>query len=93
MFVMHTLLLFDSKSTLVNAMIGVRPSSGSGLAKAHDRAGWTDSIHFYSLGKKPPITILSDLPGYGHAVASSYEMKQWRIMSKSYLSTRPVLSR
>lgn len=50
------------------------------------------NVHLIQLGKKPPKMTLVDLPGYGHAVADSIQMKQWKIMSKSYLSGRSVLS-
>ena len=53
------------KSTLVNAMVGVLPKKGP--ASVSERAGWTDQICFYQLGKKPPLLVLADLPGYGHA--------------------------
>jgi GTP-binding protein len=82
----------SGKSTLVNAMIGVRPNSQGGLAKAHERAGWTDEVYFYALGKRPPVLTLADLPGYGHAVASVSDVRRWKILSRSYLSQRTVLS-
>lgn len=81
----------SGKSTLVNAMAGVRPSSGT-LASVSDRAGWTDQICFYQLGKKPPVLNLADLPGYGHAVARPQEIKRWKVMTRDYLGNRKVLS-
>lgn len=39
----------SGKSTLVNAMCGVKPKKGP--AGISDRAGWTDQICFYRLGK------------------------------------------
>jgi len=83
----------SGKSTLVNAMIGVRPNSQGGLAKAHERAGWTDEVFFYALGKRPPVLTLADLPGYGHAVASTSDIRRWKVLSRSYLSQRVILSR
>jgi GTP-binding protein len=80
----------SGKSTLVNAMAGVKASSGP--ASVSDRAGWTDRICFYQLGKKPPVLNLADFPGYGHAVASSQEIKQWKIMTRNYIQTRAVLT-
>jgi hypothetical protein len=41
------------KSTLVNAMIGISPRKG--VASVSDRAGWTDQVCFYKLGKRPPV--------------------------------------
>lgn len=58
-----------------------------------DRAGWTDQICFYQVGKKPPLLILADLPGYGHAVATSEDQKAWKLMTRDYLGHRVVLSR
>ena len=80
----------SGKSTLVNAMAGVKASSGP--ASVSDRAGWTDQICFYQLGKKPPVLNLADLPGYGHAVARSQEIKRWKLMTRDYMQTRRVLS-
>jgi len=40
------------------------------------------------LGKKPPVLILADLPGYGHAVASSEDKAAWKAMTRDYLATR-----
>lgn len=80
----------SGKSTLVNAIAGLLPRKGP--ASVSDRAGWTDLICFYQLGKRPPVLILADMPGYGHAVASSLEKKQWKIMIKDYVQSRIVLS-
>ena len=79
------------KSTLVNAMAGLQPRRGP--ASVSDRAGWTDLVCFYQLGKKPPVLVLADMPGYGHAVASALDKKAWRLMVKDYLRRRPVLAR
>ena len=80
------------KSTLVNALTGTTPSKGK--ASVSDRAGWTDQICFYQLGKRPPVMTLVDLPGYGHAVASEQHKQQWQRMIRSYLGgERLVLSR
>jgi ribosome biogenesis GTP-binding protein YsxC/EngB len=80
----------SGKSTLVNAMVGISPQKGP--ASVSDRAGWTDQLCFFQLGKKPPILTAVDLPGYGHAVATSHDMARWRAMTSSYLLNRPVLS-
>ena len=80
----------NGKSTLVNAMIGVAPRLGP--ASVSDRAGWTDQICFYRLGKRPPKLTLVDLPGYGHAVAKPADMKFWKLMTRSYLGGRLCLS-
>lgn len=72
------------KSTLVNALAGLHPRAGP--AGVSERAGWTDYISFYQIGKKPPVLTLADLPGYGHAVASLSVTKEWKRMTKDYLS-------
>lgn len=82
----------SGKSTLVNAMIGASPTKG--IASVSDRAGWTDQICFYQVGKKPPVLTLVDLPGYGHAIATEYDRKQWIDMTRDYLGgSRPILAR
>lgn len=81
----------SGKSTLVNAISGLLPRKGP--ASVSDRAGWTDLICFYQLGKRPPRLILADMPGYGHAVASALEKKHWKAMVRDYVQTRPVLAR
>lgn len=123
------------KSSLVNAVAGLAPKRG--LARVSDRAGWTDAIFFYQLGKKPPVLTMvrifhihmrypgterafymaghephrekrvprwilncyfpllftqADLPGYGHAVASTQQKRRWRKLTRDYLTTRSVLS-
>ena len=79
------------KSTLVNGIAGLHPKKGP--ASVSDRAGWTDQICFYQLGKKPPILIMADLPGYGHSVSTPLMRANWKAMTRDYLSTRIVLSR
>lgn len=44
------------KSTLINALAGIEPKRGP--ASVSDRAGWTEKIEFYRIGKKPPILTL-----------------------------------
>ncbi|GAB5035748.1 gtp-binding protein [Nannochloropsis oceanica] len=78
------------KSSLVNAVAGMAPRRG--LARVSDRAGWTDAVFFYQLGKKPPVLTLADLPGYGHAVASMQQKRRWRDMTNDYFMSRKVLT-
>eukprot|EP00605_Chrysophyceae_sp_TOSAG23-4_P000357 GSChrysophyteH1.ASY1.ANO1.404.1 assembled CDS len=80
----------SGKSTLVNAMVGVTAQKGP--AGTSDRAGWTDQICFYQLGKRPPVLTVADLPGYGHAVASTKDTRFWNAITRNYLLTRPNLS-
>jgi GTP-binding protein EngB required for normal cell division len=44
------------KSTLINALVGAE--AGKGPAKVSDRAGWTNAINFFQVGKKPPVMTL-----------------------------------
>jgi GTP-binding protein len=81
----------SGKSTLINALIGVPPRLGP--ANISDRAGWTDAISFYQLGKRPPIMTVVDFPGYGHAIATVTEKNLWHRMIENYLRSRPILSR
>lgn len=81
----------SGKSTLVNALAGIHPRHGP--AGVSDRAGWTDLICFYQLGKLPPILNLVDLPGYGHAIATSKAVKDWGGMIQKYFTNRYVISR
>ncbi len=78
------------KSSLVNAVAGMAPRRG--VARVSDRAGWTDAVFFYQLGKKPPVLTLADLPGYGHAVASVQQKRRWKAMTNDYFASRRVLS-
>ncbi|CAM9152166.1 unnamed protein product [Ectocarpus sp. 8 AP-2014] len=47
------------KSTLVNALSGIHPRRGP--ASTSDRAGWTDLVGFYQVGKKPPVLTLASV--------------------------------
>ena len=49
--------------------------------------------HHCQLGKKPPLFTISDLPGYGHAVATNDEKRFWKTMIRDYLGTRQIISR
>ena len=49
--------------------------------------------HLCQLGKKPPLFTISDLPGYGHAVATNDEKRFWKTMIRDYLGTRQIISR
>ena len=44
------------KSSLINALSGMAPKRG--VARVSDRAGWTDAIFFYQIGKKPPLITM-----------------------------------
>ncbi len=75
----------SGKSSLLNALAGIAPKRGP--AGVCDRAGWTDCVNFYRVGRKPPVMIFVDLPGYGHAAAATKALKRsWYHMIWSYLS-------
>lgn len=80
----------SGKSTLINALSGLVPRTGP--ASVSDRAGWTDQICFYRVGKRPPVLTLVDFPGYGHAVATARDRRGWTEMIRDYVSDRDVLS-
>eukprot|EP01040_Poterioochromonas_malhamensis_P013256 gene13256-14559_t len=79
------------KSTLVNALIGVLPRTGP--AGVSDRAGWTNRVYYYRLGRKPPVMTLVDFPGYGFAVADENQKLQWQRMTKLYLKYRLIMTK
>ena len=74
------------KSSLVNAITGLGHKKGP--AGVSDRAGWTDQICFYQLGKRPPKFTLVDFHGYGFAVASPEQKRRWKKMTLNYLESR-----
>lgn len=53
------------KSSLLNALTGIKPSFGTAATSA--RAGWTKSIQFYEINfaDRPPFMTFVDFPGYG----------------------------
>jgi GTP-binding protein len=73
------------KSSLINALTGRK-----GLARASNTPGRTQQINFFDLGG---ILYLTDLPGYGYAVASKEKVHAWNEMVRSYLRTRSTLKR
>lgn len=80
----------SGKSTLINALSGLIPRTGP--ASVSDRAGWTDQICFYRVGKRPPLLTLVDFPGYGHAVATANDRRAWTEMIRDYIVNRQILS-
>lgn len=81
----------SGKSTLANALAGINPKNGP--AGVSDRAGWTDLVCFYQLGKLPPVLNIVDLPGYGHAIANVKAVHDWSLMIRRYFTNRHVISR
>ena len=79
------------KSTLLNALAGLGASNGP--ARVSDRAGWTDALFWYQMGKRPPVLTLVDLPGYGHAVADHRTVAAWGSACDDFLTRRVELAR
>ena len=78
------------KSSLVNALTGL--GARKGPASVSDRAGWTNQISFFQLGRVPPKLTVVDLPGYGFAVATMEQKRHWKMMTSDYLQSRDILS-
>ena len=78
------------KSSLVNALTGL--GAHKGPASVSDRAGWTNQISFFQLGRIPPKLTLVDFPGYGFAVATMEQKRNWKMMTTDYLKSREILS-
>ena len=78
------------KSSLVNALTGL--GARKGPARVSDRAGWTNQISFFQLGRMPPKLTLVDFPGYGFAVATIEQKRHWKMMISDYLKSRDILS-
>ena len=47
----------------------------------------------WQLGKKPPVMTLVDFPGYGHAIATVDDRREWITMTRDYLANRSIITR
>ncbi len=72
------------KSTLINALVGVRK-----LAKVGQKPGKTRLINFFNIDDR---FMLVDLPGYGWAKVSKSEQEAWGRMIETYLGKRDNLA-
>jgi GTP-binding protein len=72
------------KSTLINALVGVR-----GLARTSQTPGKTRRIHFYEIDQRYCVV---DLPGYGWAQVAQHERAAWRKIIETYLRQRENLA-
>ena len=71
------------KSTLINAMLGVRK-----LAKVSQQPGKTRQVNFFEIDES---FYFVDLPGYGFARVAAAEQEKWGPMMETYLKTRDNL--
>ncbi len=83
------------KSTLVNALSGIHPRRGP--ASTSDRAGWTDLVGFYQVGKKPPVlTLVSVLFPAPHSFSCFFVLRGadggacWSLLRASLASVLSV---
>ena len=72
----------SGKSTLINALVGVR-----GLARTGKTPGRTQMINFFSVMDRWAV---ADLPGYGFSKSPQRIAKHWQHVISAYLSGRPV---
>ncbi|MEE2995774.1 MAG: ribosome biogenesis GTP-binding protein YihA/YsxC [Pseudomonadota bacterium] len=73
------------KSSLINALTGRKT-----LARTSNTPGRTQQINFFQLQE---ALMLADLPGYGYAKASKFEIRRWTQLIFDYLRGRPSLRR
>jgi GTP-binding protein len=71
------------KSSLINAM------AQSQVAKVSSTAGKTTLLNFFQFG---PKYRLVDMPGYGFASRSRFQVRDWERMIETYISSRGVLA-
>ena len=63
------------------------------LAFASKKAGRTQHINLFSLGKQGVMdAVLADLPGYGYAAVSRSDKVRWQQVMVNYLVSRPGLT-
>ena len=73
------------KSSLVNALTGRRM-----LARTSQTPGRTRQLIFFDLSNRLQLV---DLPGYGYAVASKADIKNWNVLTQKFLAGRSSLQR
>lgn len=74
------------KSSLINALTGHKD-----LARASNTPGRTRELNFFAIGGGK--LMLVDMPGYGYAKAAKSDVKQWQGLLRTYLRSRPGLTR
>ena len=73
------------KSSLLNGLTGRKT-----LARTSNTPGRTRELNFFNLAGR---LMLVDLPGYGYARASKFNIDRWNKTLRSYLQGRPNLQR
>ncbi len=71
------------KSSLLNALVGRRA-----LARTSSTPGRTRQLNFFVVNERLGLV---DLPGYGFAVGSEAERREWKPLVERYLRDRPTL--
>lgn len=71
------------KSSLLNTLV-----NRNSLARVSSSPGKTQQINFYSVNSQ---WMLVDMPGFGYAVASQTERRQWANLNNEYLFSRENL--
>ncbi|MDO5037444.1 MAG: ribosome biogenesis GTP-binding protein YihA/YsxC [Tissierellia bacterium] len=71
------------KSSFLNALFGRK-----NLARTSSKPGKTRTLNFYKVNKQLRLT---DLPGYGYAVASKKDQEAWAGAINAYLENRESL--
>ncbi len=74
------------KSTLINNLLNRR-----NLARVSRTPGCTRGINLFRVTWSGVTADLADLPGYGYAKRSKAEMRSWRPLVESFLSSRSDL--
>lgn len=86
------------KSSLMNALLGVKNPHAEGGAIVSNKQGRTRQIHAFGLGRNPGLArskirseyrlVLTDLPGYGYAAVSTEAVKDLSKIIFEYLTNR-----
>lgn len=71
----------SGKSSFLNSL------SGSKVARVSKTPGKTSLLNFFDMGNY----ILVDMPGYGYAKKSTFEINKWKSMVENYLVARTSL--
>lgn len=81
----------SGKSSLLNAMCGIKPAHGAASVSA--KAGWTRSLQLYQLSEasSEPLMGVVDCPGYGAADATATARQRWARAVRRYLRERQEL--
>jgi len=83
------------KSSLINALLGLKGVGRKGLAFTSSTPGRTQSINFYRIAERlagyAGSFYFVDLPGYGYARVPLERLREWKQLIETYLSSRETL--